>query len=205
MTEGQQKTDNEKQSTVNNKLIIFSAPSGSGKTTVVRHLLKTMPQLAFSISATTRGKRPNEVNEHDYYFYTENDFIKAIKNEDFLEYEEVYKGLFYGTLKSEVERLWAEGKTVIFDVDVVGGLNIKKFYGNQALAVFLRPPSVDILMERLRGRETEVEHQLQERISKAKTELNFEHQFDKVIVNDVLSDTFVTAENIVASFLELEE
>ena len=116
---------------MSNKLIIFSAPSGSGKTTVVRHLLDKIDRLAFSVSVTTRQKRPNEENGRDYYFYSENEFLKAIKNEEFLEYEEVYKGLFYGTLKSEVERLWAEGKTVIFDVDVVGGLNIKKFYGDQ--------------------------------------------------------------------------
>ncbi len=202
MVQAQREATQEYVNTPDNKLIIFSAPSGSGKTTVVRHLLDTMPELAFSISVTTRSKRPNEVDGHDYYFYSENEFLKAIKNEEFLEYEEVYKGLFYGTLKSEVDRLWAEGKTVIFDVDVVGGLNIKKFYGDQALAVFLRPPSVEILMDRLRKRETEVEHQLQERIEKAKSELNFEQQFDKVIVNDVLSDTFVTAENVVADFLK---
>lgn len=188
-----------------NKLIIFSAPSGSGKTTVVQHLLKQFPELAFSISVTTRHKRPNEIDGKDYYFYSENEFLHSIKNEDFLEYEEVYKGLFYGTLKSEVERLWSEGKTVIFDVDVVGGLNIKKHYGDQALAVFLRPPSVEILMERLTKRETEVEHQLQERIAKAKSELKFEQQFDEVIVNDVLSDTFATTEKLVASFLKSED
>ncbi|MDG1757548.1 MAG: guanylate kinase [Bacteroidia bacterium] len=190
---------------LNNKLVIFSAPSGSGKTTVVKHLLKKIDSLAFSVSVTTRQKRPNEENGRDYYFYSENEFLKAIKNDLFLEYEEVYKGLFYGTLKSEVERLWEAGKTVIFDVDVIGGLNIKKFYGAQALAVFLRPPSVDILMERLRNRETEVEHQLLERIEKAKSELNYEHQFDKVIVNDVLNDTFETAEIIVAKFLKSED
>jgi guanylate kinase len=190
---------------LSNKLIIFSAPSGSGKTTVVKHLLKKVDSLAFSVSVTTRQKRPNEENGRDYYFYTENEFLKAIKNDLFLEYEEVYKGLFYGTLKSEVERLWKAGKTVIFDVDVIGGLNIKKFYEDQALAVFLRPPSVDILMERLRNRETEVEHQLLERIEKAKSELNYEHQFDKVIVNDVLNDTFETAENLVAKFLKSED
>ena len=128
-----------------------------------------------------------------------------LENEDFLEYEEVYKGLFYGTLKSEVERLWKLGKTVIFDVDVVGGLNIKKHFGDKALGVFLRPPSVDILMDRLKKRETEVEHQLQERIAKAQSELNFEQQFDEVIVNDVLSDTFVTAEKLVATFLKSED
>jgi guanylate kinase len=187
---------------LSNKLIIFSAPSGSGKTTVVKHLLKTIDKLAFSVSVTTRQKRPNEVDGKDYYFYTENDFLKAINNEQFLEYEEVYKGLFYGTLKSEVERLWSQGKTVIFDVDVIGGLNIKKFYGEQALAVFLRPPSVEILMDRLRKRETEVEHHLIERIEKAKSELKYEQQFDKVIVNDVLNDTFETAENLVANFIK---
>lgn len=187
---------------MSNKLIIFSAPSGSGKTTVVKHLLKIIDKLAFSVSVTTRQKRPNEVDGKDYYFYTENDFLKAIKNEQFLEYEEVYKGLFYGTLKSEVERLWSQGKTVIFDVDVIGGLNIKKFYGEQALAVFLRPPSVEILMDRLRKRETEVEHHLIERIEKAKSELKYEQQFDKVIVNDVLNDTFETAENLVANFIK---
>lgn len=187
---------------MSNKLIIFSAPSGSGKTTVVKHLLKIIDKLAFSVSVTTRQKRPNEVDGKDYYFYTENDFLKAIKNEQFLEYEEVYKGLFYGTLKSEVERLWSQGKTVIFDVDVIGGLNIKKFYGKQALAVFLRPPSVEILMDRLRKRETEVEHHLIERIEKAKSELKYEQQFDKVIVNDVLNDTFESAENLVANFIK---
>jgi len=205
MTEGQREATKEYSNNLKNKLIIFSAPSGSGKTTVVRHLLNNISELEFSVSVTTRNKRPNEIDGHDYYFYSEKDFIKAIKDGKFLEYEEVYKGLFYGTLKSEVERLWSEGKTVIFDVDVVGGLNIKKFYGDKALAVFLRPPSVEILMERLRNRETEVEHQLQERIDKARTELNFEQQFDKVIVNDVLSDTFVTAEKIVASFLKSED
>ena len=177
---------------MSNKLIIFSAPSGSGKTTVVKYLLSKLDNLAFSVSVTTRQKRPNEKVGRDYYFYSENEFLKALKNEEFLEYEEVYKGLFYGTLKSEVERLWSEGKTVIFDVDVIGGLNIKKFYGNQALAVFLRPPSIDILIKRLRNRETEVEHQFIERIDKAKSELNYEHMFDKVIVNDILSDTFDT-------------
>lgn len=187
-----------------NKLIIFSAPSGSGKTTIVKHLLNTFPELAFSVSVTTRHIRPNEVDGKDYYFYTEKEFLQAIKNDEFLEYEEVYKGLFYGTLKSEVERLWALGKTVIFDVDVIGGLNIKKFYGEKALAVFLRPPSVEILMERLKKRETEVEHQLNERVEKAKSELKYEQQFDEVIVNDILSDTFAVTEKLVARFLKSE-
>ncbi len=187
-----------------NKLIIFSAPSGSGKTTVVNHLLKTFPELAFSVSVTTRHQRPNETHGKDYYFYSEEQFLEAKNNDEFLEYEEVYKGLFYGTLKSEVERLWAEGKTVIFDVDVVGGMNIKKYYGEKALAVFLRPPSVDVLMERLKKRETEVEHQLQERVAKAQSELKFEEHFDEVVVNDVLSDTFATTEQLVTTFLKSE-
>ena len=139
------------------KLIIFSAPSGSGKTTVVKHLLKEMcHKLGFSVSATTRKKRPTETEGKDYYFLEETDFEKKINAEEFLEYEEVYKGLYYGTLTSEVNRVWAQGKTIVFDVDVQGGINIKKKYGDKALAVFLRPPSIDVLMERLRKRDTEV-------------------------------------------------
>ncbi|MCB0732951.1 MAG: guanylate kinase [Flavobacteriales bacterium] len=185
------------------KLIIFSAPSGSGKTTVVRHLLSVNPKLAFSVSATTRAKRPNEVHGVDYYFLSEEEFRQRLANDEFLEHEEVYQGLFYGTLKSEVERIWKEGKTVIFDVDVVGGLNIKKYYGNQALAIFLRPPSVSALMDRLKGRETEVEHQLQERISKAETELGFEKEFDIVLINNILAHTLTEAESIVTYFLSI--
>ncbi len=184
------------------KLIIFSAPSGSGKTTVVKHLLKTFDQLAFSVSVTTRKQRPNEVHGKDYYFFTEEEFAEHLERDEFLEHEEVYKGLYYGTLKSEVERLWAEGKAVIFDVDVKGGINIKKYYGDKALAVFLKPPSVDVLMQRLKGRDTEVEHELKERISKAQEELKYADQFDQIIVNDQLNITFVTAEKAVRSFLE---
>ena len=189
----------------NHKLVIFSAPSGSGKTTVVRHLLKVMPNLEFSISATTRPMRTNEKHGHDYYFYSKKEFEAGIQNGIFLEYEEVYEGVYYGTLKSEVQRLWDEGKAVIFDVDVEGGLNIKKIYADKALALFLRPPSLEILVERLRSRNTETEEQLAVRIAKVKSELKFEHRFDKVIVNDVLSDTFVTAEQTVASFLKSED
>ena len=189
----------------NHKLIIFSAPSGSGKTTVVRHLLDVVPNLEFSISATTRDKRDYEKDGHDYYFYTKEKFMKAVENGDFLEHEEVYEGVFYGTLKSEVERLWSEGKAVIFDLDVEGGLNVKKYYGDQALALFLRPPSVDILIQRLQNRNTETQDQLAMCIAKVRSELKFEEQFDKVIVNDILSDTFVNAENIVAKFLKSED
>ena len=185
------------------KLIIFSAPSGSGKTTVVQHLLKVMAErISFSVSATTRKKRPNETDGLDYYFLTEDDFRQKLNNSEFLEHEEVYNGLFYGTLYSEVERIWKQNKAVVFDVDVKGGINIKKQYGEKALSVFLRPPSIEILMDRLRKRDTEVEHQLQERIDKANYELKFEDQFDIVIVNDILSETLKEAENIVFQFLE---
>lgn len=187
------------------KLVVFSAPSGSGKTTVVRHLLDVIPDLEFSISATTRPMRAGEKHGHDYYFYTNEEFQAAIEKNAFIEYEEVYKGVNYGTLKTEVHRLWEEGKTVIFDLDVEGGLTIKKYYGEQALALFLRPPSVDILIGRLRSRNTENEEQLTMRIAKVHSELKFEQLFDKVIVNDVLSDTFVNAESIVTSFLKSED
>ena len=187
------------------KLVVFSAPSGSGKTTVVRHLLDVIPDLEFSISATTRPMRAGEKHGQDYYFYTNEEFQAAIEKNAFIEYEEVYKGVNYGTLKTEVHRLWEEGKTVIFDLDVEGGLTIKKYYGEQALALFLRPPSVDILIGRLRSRNTENEEQLTMRIAKVHSELKFEQLFDKVIVNDVLSDTFVNAESIVTSFFKSED
>ena len=184
------------------KLIIFSAPSGSGKTTVVKHLLAKYDNLSFSVSATTRTQRPNDVHGKDYYFFTEEDFRSKIEEGAFLEYEEVYKGLFYGTLKSEVQRIWSENKAVIFDVDVKGGLNIKRYYGDKALSVFLKPPSIEILMQRLTQRDTEVEHQLQERINKAHEELAYADDFDVLIVNDQLNITFATAEEVVESFLK---
>ena len=184
------------------KLIIFSAPSGSGKTTVVKHLLKIMPELEFSVSATTRKPRPGETHGKEYFFFSEEDFKSKIANKEFLEYEEVYKGLIYGTLYSELERIWSQGKTVVFDVDVVGGLNIKKEFGERALAVFLKPPSVEILMERLTNRSTEVEHQLKERIEKAQYELSFEDKYDVVLVNDVLEETFEKSEKLVRDFIE---
>ena len=151
-----------------------------------------MKQHAFSITLTSTK---------EYYFLEEEEFRSKVENKEFLEHEEVYKGLIYGTLYSELERIWAQGKTVVFDVDVVGGLNIKEEFGDNALAVFLRPPSVEILMERLRKRSTEVEHQLQERIDKAQEELTYEDKYDVVIVNDVLENTFAEAEHIVTYFL----
>lgn len=184
------------------KVIIFSAPSGSGKTTVVNHLLAQLGNIiAFSVSATTRKKRANEIDGKDYYFLDENTFSQKINNNEFLEYEEVYKGLYYGTLKSEIDRIWNSGKAVIFDVDVKGGINIKQQFGNKALSVFLKPPSVEILMQRLRKRDTEVEHQLKERIEKAKYELDFDKKFDVIIVNDDLEQTFIKAEQLVTDFL----
>ncbi|MCC6721962.1 MAG: guanylate kinase [Bacteroidia bacterium] len=185
------------------KVIIFSAPSGSGKTTVVNYLLgKLSDMIAFSVSATTRKKRDGEIDGVDYYFLDEKTFYQKIECNEFLEYEEVYKGLYYGTLKSEIDRIWLLGKCVIFDVDVKGGINIKKQYGSKALSVFLKPPSVDVLLERLRKRDTEVEHQLNERITKANFELGFENQFDVVIVNDDLQQTFNTAEALVLDFIK---
>jgi len=184
------------------KILIFSAPSGSGKTTVVKHLLSVFPQLNFSISATTRAPRAGETHGKEYYFITQEEFERKIKQGEFLEYEEVYSGLYYGTLHSEVERIWEQGKIVVFDVDVKGGLNIKKQLGNNALAVFLRPPSVEILMQRLRNRSTEVEHELQMRINKANEELSYESQYEVVIVNDVLQKTLEESETIVKAFIE---
>lgn len=185
-----------------NKAIIFSAPSGSGKTTVVNHLMSVIPELGFSVSATTRKPRPHELDGREYYFLDESDFRKKIVDNEFLEYEEVYQGILYGTLNSEVDRLWAMGKTVIFDVDVAGGVRIKKKFGNNALSIFLRPPSIEILMDRLRKRSTEVEHQLQMRIDKANFELGFEDQYDIVLINDKLEDTLKKAEEIVRKFIE---
>jgi guanylate kinase len=184
------------------KLVIFSAPSGSGKTTVVKHLLQTMPEkLGFSISATTRKPRPGEENGREYFFLENEDFEARIENNEFLEHEEVYAGILYGTLWSEVRRIWGQNKAVVFDVDVQGGLNLKRRFKENALAVFLRPPSVDILMQRLRNRSTEVEHQLNERIAKANHELTFATQYDIVVVNDVLDETFAECESLVTDFL----
>jgi len=184
------------------KVLIFSAPSGSGKTTVVKHLLSVFPQLNFSISATTRAPRAGETHGKEYYFISQDEFERKIELGEFLEYEEVYAGLYYGTLHSEVERIWEQGKTVVFDVDVKGGLNIKKQLGKNALAVFLRPPSVEILMQRLRNRSTEVEHELQMRINKANEELSYESLYEVVIVNDILEKTLKESENIVRNFIE---
>jgi len=184
------------------KSIIFSAPSGSGKTTVVNHLLKVLgDKLSFSISATTRKPRPNETHGKEYYFLEAEDFKQKAKNGEFLEFEEVYAGILYGTMWSEVHRIWDSNRAVIFDVDVKGGLNLKREFGDQALAIFLRPPSVEVLMERLTNRSTEVEHQLKERLAKANFELSFENQYDVVVINDNLEETLATCEKLVLDFI----
>lgn len=184
-----------------NKAIIFSAPSGSGKTTIVKHLLLLPLNLGFSISATSRPPRPNEIDGKDYYFISEETFRRKIADDAFVEWEEVYPGSFYGTYKNEVQRIWAEGKTVIFDLDVVGGAHVKKLYGEQALAIFVQPPSVEALRERLLARCTESEEKLEARIAKAQYELTYAPQFDTILINDVLERTLQEAEEIVRNFL----
>ncbi|HPF10515.1 MAG TPA: guanylate kinase [Flavobacteriaceae bacterium] len=184
------------------KLIVFSAPSGSGKTTIVRHLLKQeVLNLAFSISATSREPRDHEKDGADYYFMSLKEFKQHIKNGDFLEWEEVYRDSFYGTLKSEVERLWAEGKNVIFDIDVVGGLRIKKKFPKETLAVFVKPPSVDELKIRLKKRKTESDEKINMRIAKASIEMATAPQFDRIILNDDLEKALKEAEALVAEHI----
>lgn len=183
------------------KVILFSAPSGAGKTTIVRHLLAKYEQLMFSVSATTRKKRDHEENGVDYYFLSVNDFKEKIESNAFLEYEEVYAGVFYGTLKSEIDRIWKMGKMVVFDVDVMGGKSLKKYFGEKALAVFVKPPSLQVLADRLALRNTETPESLKTRISKAEYELTFEKDFDVALVNNDLSSTFAAAERLIESFM----
>ena len=183
------------------KLIVVSAPSGAGKTSIVRYLLEQNPQLSFSISATTRAKREMEVDGRDYYFISVPDFQKQIENESFLEWQEVYKGQYYGSLKSEVDRLCGEGKVVVFDVDVLGGLNIKKYYGEQALAIFVQPPTIEDLRKRLKGRGTETPESLKKRLDKAEYEMSFAKQFDVILVNDKLEVAREEANRLIRDFL----
>lgn len=184
------------------KLIVFSAPSGSGKTTIVRHLLEqTDLPLAFSISATTRAPRGAEKEGVDYYFLSPEAFKSKIEKGEFLEYEEVYPGLFYGTLASEVKRLWNENKAVLFDIDVMGGISIKKSFPNETLTVFVQPPSIETLEERLRSRNTDTEETLQIRLSKAQQELDKAQAFDEIVINDDLSTALTQTEELVRSFL----
>lgn len=184
------------------KAIIFSAPSGSGKTTIVKHLLETNPQLGFSISACTRDKRGrNEKNGKDYYFLTPEEFKEKIDEDAFVEWEEVYPGNFYGTLKSEIERIWSEGRHVLFDVDVKGGLHLKEYFGERGLAVFVKVPSLEVLTQRLRDRKTETENALSQRLFKAQFEMKFEDRFDITLVNEELEDSLRKSQNLVDAFL----
>ncbi len=183
------------------KLIIFSAPSGAGKTTIVKHLVKQDFGLEFSISATSRAPRHTETHGKDYYFLTREEFQQKIENDDFLEWEEVYAGTHYGTLKEEVERIRNKGKHVVFDVDVVGGVNIKKYYGDEALSVFVKPPSLEELRNRLIHRSTDSLEVIEKRMAKAEYELSFEPQFDVVLTSTEVPVTCAKADKIVTDFL----
>jgi len=188
------------------KLIVFSAPSGSGKTTIVRHLLKQKElDLEFSISATSRERRGEEVDGKDYYFLSFEEFKKKIKNDEFLEWEEVYRDNFYGTLKTEVERIWAKGKHVIFDIDVSGGLRIKRKFPKETLAIFVKPPSIDELKIRLKNRKTESSDKINMRIAKASAELATAPLFDKIVINDDLDIALDEAYKLVSNFLEVKK
>lgn len=184
------------------KLIVFSAPSGSGKTTIVRHLLK-QPELnlEFSISATSREKRGQEVNGKDYYFISLKEFKQKIRDDEFLEWEEVYRDNFYGTLKTEIERIWAKGKHVIFDIDVTGGLRIKRKFPNETLAVFVKPPDLNELIRRLKDRGEESEDKINMRVAKAPVELATAPQFDTIVVNSNLDDALKDAYDLVSEFI----
>ncbi len=183
------------------KVIIFSAPSGAGKTTIVQHLLKVFPELEFSVSACSRPMRKGETNGVDYYFISLEEFKEKIKNNEFAEYEEVYKDNYYGTLKSEIERIWKKGKHIIFDMDVMGGLNLRLQFGENALAIFVMPPSIEHLEQRLKSRETETPESIARRIGKAELELKKAELFDKIILNDNLEHALDEAEKIVFDFL----
>ena len=185
------------------KLIIFSAPSGSGKTTIVRHLLKKYPSLlAFSVSASTREQRSHEIHGKDYYFLPKKEFRQRIADNEFAEWEEVYAGNYYGTFKTEIERLWSEGKHVLFDVDVKGGLKLKEIYRERSLAIFVKVSSEQEIIRRLSERGTETEKSLETRLGKVRYELSFEDKFDVVLVNDDLEETLKKAEEMVMDFIE---
>lgn len=189
------------QAVTSGKCIIFSAPSGAGKTTIVRYLLEEFSELAFSISACSRDARPNETNGVDYYFLGVDGFQAKIAADEFVEWEEVYTNNFYGTLKSELTRIWSQGKTVIFDVDVIGGLNLKRYFGDNALAVFVMPPNYEALEDRLRYRSTETEEKIQMRLAKAKVELAHADRFDTIVVNDDLKTACSEAKTLIHQFI----
>jgi guanylate kinase len=187
------------------KLLLFCGPSGSGKTTIVHHLLKNDPRLAFSVSATTRKKRDNEKDGIDYFFISQEEFQKKIDEDEFIEWEEVYGGGYYGTLRSEIEKIWDNKKIPVFDVDVEGGLKIKEKFGNNLLAVFVRPPSIEELHKRLIARKSETPESFKTRIEKSEHELTYAFRFDKVIVNDTLKFALKEAKLLVNDFLELTD
>lgn len=187
----------------NGKALIFSAPSGSGKTTIVKHLVSKFPELAFSISATTRNPREGiETNGVDYHFLTFSDFKNAIEKNELIEWEEVYEGTLYGTLKSEIDRIWNNNRVVVFDVDVKGGLNLKKYFGDNALAIFVKAPDLNTLESRLKGRKTEAASELQKRLQKVQQEMEFESEFDIVIINKDLEESLANAEKITTDFIK---
>lgn len=183
------------------KVLIFSAPSGSGKTTIVKHLLKYFPELEFSISATSRAPRGEEKDGVDYYFMDASEFAARVEQGEFVEWEEVYKGTCYGTLRAEIERIWDRGHVVVFDVDVAGALNIKKLFGDQALSVFIMPPSVEALRSRLEGRGTDSPEAIERRLAKAEQEIGYAPKFDRIIVNDDLETAYAEAVQVVGDFL----
>ena len=188
---------------MDNKVLIFSAPSGSGKSTIVNHILGLYPDsMEFSVSATSRAPRGEEKDGREYYFMTADQFRKLIEEDKFVEYEEVYEGRFYGTLKSECERIWAAGHVIIFDVDVKGGVSLKKYFGNAALSVFIKAPSVEVLRERLIKRGTDSPEAIEERVAKAEIEIAYAPQFDYVLVNDELKTAFAESEKVVEDFLD---
>lgn len=188
---------------MSNKVIIFSAPSGAGKSTIVNHLLKKYPELEFSISATSRAPRGQEKHGVEYYFFTADEFRRMIAEDKFVEHEEVYAGSYYGTLKSEVDRIWAKGNTIIFDIDVKGGVNLKRIFGEQAFSVFIQAPSVEVLRERLIGRGTDTPEAIEKRVAKAASEMEFaDGKFDYKLINDDLETAFAEAESVVGSFLK---
>ena len=183
------------------KLIVISAPSGAGKTSIVHQLLKDIPELSFSVSASSRERRENEVHGKDYYFLGVKGFQQKIKEDAFLEWEQVYENQYYGTLKSEIERIWSEEKTVIFDVDVVGGLNIKKQYPKECLSIFIMPPSVEVLAERLIGRGSESDESVKKRLDKAEEEISKNKQFDTIILNDNFEIACEQTKEIITNFI----
>ena len=188
---------------MDNKVLIFSAPSGAGKSTIVNHILGLHPEIEFSISATSRAPRGQEQHGVEYYFFTADEFRQMIAEDKFVEHEEVYPGSFYGTLKSEVERIWAKGHVIVFDIDVQGGVNLKRIFGDQAFSVFIQAPSVEVLRERLVGRGTDTAEAIEKRVAKAASEMEFAAgKFDHVLVNDDLQTAFAEAERIIGDFLK---